>query len=111
MAPDPYIVNALNTLRARRDTIDRAIRALEELDDDAVMNGSSTSGPISEGRARARARRGSGPGGRSGVRAVLRSAAGQPLTPEQLADAMLANGWQTDAENPPRAARAAANRL
>lgn len=105
MSTDPSIAAALKTLRERRAAVDRAIAALEELERGTEM-------PAAAAQSKPRApRRADGAGGASGARRVLHSRPGYGFSPDELAQAMLANGWKTDALDPPRAARAAANRL
>jgi hypothetical protein len=51
------------------------------------------------------------PGGVAGVRRILQADPGKGFTAEELAQAMQADGWATNSQDPARAARAAANRL
>lgn len=108
MTADPSIVAALQTLRERRQELDAAIVALERLIGDgdrsvAVEPSSSPAPPLK--------RRSRSGGGAAGAAKVLMENPAERFTPARLAEAMIANGWETDAERPDHAARAAANRL
>lgn len=110
---EPSISAALSELRARRAVIDRAIAALEDVERSTQTP--AARGPAGESGAAARRRAGrrtrDAGGGAGGVAKVLRARPGVPMNADELADAMIANGWVTDAQDKPRAARAAANRL
>ncbi len=128
MALDPSISAALESLRERRDALDRAIEALLALDDgdDRRLSradreqahpsqgaGAGDGIPSAEAVGSATVSRppASVGGGAAGAREVLRASPGRGFTAAQLAEAMVANGWVTPSKNPRAAARAAANRL
>lgn len=115
MTSDPFIMDAVKTLRERRAAIDRAIAALEDLDarpSPAVKPSSIESAEaFGQSTVSAGATRRDGSGGAAGARRVLTARPGHGFTPEELAAAMRANGWKADTAHPARAARAAANRL
>jgi hypothetical protein len=107
MALDPSVTAALATLRARRDSIDRAISALLALDDgDAHRAVAVASAEPAKNGAGASTKSSSVGGGTGGVLKVLHA-----FTAAQLAHAMQQIGWFTDSANPRSAARASANRL
>lgn len=112
MALDPSVTAALATLRARRDSIDRAISALLALDDgDAHRAVAVASAEPAKNGAGASTKSSSVGGGTGGVLKVLHASPGRGFTAAQLAHAMQQNGWVTDSANPRSAARASANRL
>lgn len=51
------------------------------------------------------------PGGAAGALKIFEEHPGEQISPQELANLMLADGWRTTSDNPARAARAAANRL
>jgi hypothetical protein len=110
-SPDASILNAIRDLKGRRAAIDRAIEALEALTDLGNTAVHVLDKPEANGSTSRRGRRSDGAGGLAGVERVLRERPNQGLHQSELADAMIANGWETDAEDPARAARASANRL
>lgn len=115
MALDPSVNAALTTLRARRNSIDRAIAALLALDDgdgtEGVATVASAAGMAPHDAPNNSVKQPSTGGGIGGVRKVLHAWPGRGFTAAQLAHAMQENGWVTTSSNPRAAARASANRL
>lgn len=111
MNSDPAIEAALTMLRARRDDLNTAIAALENVN--GVETAASVTGAASKSLTRwaDRQRSSNKGGGVAGVKAILEATPSQGFTPDELAAAMLTNGWNADTQHPARAARAAANRL
>lgn len=111
MALDPSVTAALATLRARRDSIDRAISALLALDADNTSDSVIVNEAPPSHKSSTRVKSASVGGGLDGVRKVLHAWPGRGFTAARLAQAMKENGWVTTSRNPRAAARASANRL
>ncbi len=101
MAVDPSFAETLAKLRDRRTKIEAAIRALESVisdDPDAPAPPRKTVAPSVGRAARLRA-----------IEALLKESP-EGLKPSELAAALAERGMPLRSDNPPRAARAAANR-
>lgn len=113
MDHDPSLVNALDALRRRRDDLDQAIKALETVIG-AVPSTKDQRLPLPVDMSALVPKRRSqgGKAGAAGALRVLQARPGEGLSPQALAEGMIANGWDASgAEDPARAARAAGNRL